>query len=143
MPEEVIHLRVDNEPYPLSNGDIKDYIHEARTSVMITGLDDWFWTAYCFVDAKFKGSEHKESIDSYANPEGPHRPLNARTPARDPLSCGKREVNLPTWNPRQYFLQILSIRMEQVKQEWENSVFLLLRHIKPCVCNRYQNQHEV
>ncbi|CAG8957343.1 hypothetical protein HYFRA_00010769 [Hymenoscyphus fraxineus] len=130
-PEEVIHLRVGKEAHPptVTNN---DYIYEARCSVMVAGIDDWLWTAYCFVDVNFKGSEHRESIENYANPGAPGPP-NLVPPARDPLSCGKREANKPIWNPREYFLYILSIRMEQVKQEWENSVFLLLQHIKPCI----------
>lgn len=28
----------------------EDYIFEAQTSVLVTGLDNWFWTAYCFSD---------------------------------------------------------------------------------------------
>lgn len=130
---------MENEAGPLRAGGVKDYIYEARTSLMITGLDDWFWTAYCFADIKFKGSEHRESIENYANPAGPLKPPNSRIPTRDPISCGKMEADRPIWNPRQYFLHILSIRMEQVKQEWDNSVFLLLRHIKPCVCYHCRN----
>jgi hypothetical protein len=39
--EDVIHLEMNSRPSDDSDG-LKDYIHEAQISVMVTGLDDWF-----------------------------------------------------------------------------------------------------
>lgn len=117
--EEVIHLGLDD----MSMGDERDYIHEAQVSVMVTGVDDWFWTAYCFVDIYFKEDEHSEKVTTLSSPVNP----------MDPNSCGKYALDRPTWNPRHYFLSILSCRMEQAKQEWSNTVFQLFSDIEPCV----------
>ena len=117
--EPVIHLSIANEPV----NEEDDYIHEAQLSVMVTGLDHWFWTAYCFSDIYFKDQDHIEQLSTLA------RPLNPL----DPHSCGKFSLNQPIWDPRHYFLRTLSCRMEQVKQEWNNTVFQLFEDIEPCV----------
>jgi hypothetical protein len=112
-----------NDGPPSEENKHKAYIHEAQISIMVTGLDDWYWTAYCFVDVYFKESGHRESVGHYSNA------------GRDPLSGGKTSVtrDKPTWLPREYFLQLLTYRMEQAKQEWNNVVYQLFRHIQPCV----------
>ncbi|KAG4415773.1 hypothetical protein IFR04_011073 [Cadophora malorum] len=115
--EEVIHLSLD----PLHPRLERDYIHEAQVSIMVIGIDDWFWTAYCFADVYFKGEEHTEQVHVM------HR-NNA-----DPHSCGKYFLDRPIWNPRHYFLRSLSCRMEQVKQEWYNTIFQLFEDIEPCI----------
>lgn len=124
--EEVIHLGTRNQT---ENGDVKDYIHEAQISVMVTGIDDWFWTAYCFVDIYFKDDEHSERVEQYVTP-----PMKM-----DPLCGGKFTLDRPIWNPRHYFLRTLSCRMEQVKQEWNNVVFQLFQDIEPCVSNLFRS----
>jgi hypothetical protein len=127
--EEVIYLNLKDKD-AISDGDGKKdeekaYIHEAQISIMVTGLDDWYWTAYCFVDVYFKSPGHRESVEYYSDTN------------RDPLSGGKTSTvrDKPTWLPREYFLQLLAYRIEQVKQEWANAVYQLLRHIQPCVCD--------
>lgn len=102
----------------------RDFIHQAQISVMVTGIDDWFWTAYCFVDTYFKSVGHSESAQHFSDLGW----------ANDPFSCGKYAINRPIWTPRHYFLQVLSCRMEQVKQEWNNSVSRLFNLIDPYVC---------
>lgn len=79
--EEVIHLNMDRPPskQSLIDEDFNDFIYKAQLSVMITGLDDWFWTAYCFVDVYFKGSKHNEHVESYFS--------SHKKP--DPHFCGK------------------------------------------------------
>jgi hypothetical protein len=122
--EEVIFLKLEDHEVVLEdkNGEDKAYIHEAQISVMITGLDDWYWTAYCFVDVYFKGMGHRESVEAYSSS------------GMDPLSGGRTSRDRPTWLPREYFLQLLTYRLEQVKQEWNNTVYQLFGHIQPCVC---------
>ncbi|PVH84094.1 hypothetical protein DL98DRAFT_652134 [Cadophora sp. DSE1049] len=115
--EEVIHLSLDHQHTTAE----RDYIHEAQVSIMVIGVDDWFWTAYCFADVYFKSEEHTEQVGVM------HR-NNA-----DPHSCGKYFLDRPVWNPRHYFLRSLSCRMEQVKQEWNNTIFQLFEDIEPCI----------
>ena len=80
-----------------------EYLCEAQVSVLVTGIDEWFWTAYCCVD-KYFGSE--ETVQNYYDK------------GLDALSGGERWLRLPIWNPREYFLFILSCRFQQATKEW-------------------------
>lgn len=81
----------------------KEYLCEAQISVLVTGLDEWFWTVYCCVDTYF-GSE--ETIQYYHDEH------------LDAPSGGERFARYPVWNPRGYFLHILSRRFRQATKEW-------------------------
>ena len=133
--EEVIRLEIKGHDHTASYAEdddgTRDYIHEAQISVMITGIDDWFWTAYSFVDIYFKDESNTESVDYYSRTD----PLR---PPMDPHSCGNYEADQPIWNPRHFFLRALSCRMEQVKQEWNNVIFQLFQQIDPCVFAHFQ-----
>lgn len=123
MAEEVIHLQRKNS-HPSRSAKKRDYIYEAQSSVMVTGVDDWVWTAYCFVDVYFKGVRHSEDVNT----------LSEQTIRFDPHSGGNRHpVDPPLWLPREYFLRTLTARMGQVKQEWNNSVSRLLQGTEPYV----------
>jgi hypothetical protein len=128
--EEVIPLEMKGHDHaaPRSAEDdrSKDHIHEAQISFMVTGIDNWFWTAYTFVDTYFKDDDNTESAASYCR-------TSPENPPMDPHSCGQYEADKPIWNPRHYFLRSLSCRMEQVKQEWNNVIFQLFQQIDPCV----------
>jgi hypothetical protein len=112
---------------PAANEGMHAYIHEAQVSIMVTGIDDWVWTAYCFVDVYFKNARHSQRVQQLSNP-----PVR-----RDPHSCGKHSAEEPKWLPREYFLRSLQARMHQVTDEWENSVSELKKQIEPYVrlCN--------
>lgn len=83
------------------------FYYEAQISFLITGVDEWYWTAYCCVDTFF-GSE--QSLDEYLACED------------DGPSGGGRSAFFPAWNPREYFLIVLSRRFMQVTQEWRNLI---------------------
>ncbi|KAH8779452.1 hypothetical protein F5882DRAFT_406984 [Hyaloscypha sp. PMI_1271] len=121
--EEVMYLPIQGHASPPSD-DIPEYIYESQISVMVSGIDDWVWTAYCFVDVYFKGNIHTEKVEHYSSDA-----INRM----DPHSCGKYAADRPVWDPRKYFLRALSARMEQVREEWENSVSLLMFQIDPYI----------
>ena len=100
---------------------VQDWFYEAQISVLVTGIDEWFWTVYCFVDTYF-GSE--ETVDYYHE-----RGLDA-------LTGGEKASHYPAWNPRGYFLQLLSLRLKQATQEWSNVVDALddRLHHHVCLC---------
>ena len=75
------------------------HLYEAQISVLVTGVDEWFWTAYCFAETFF-GSE--ESIQFYYENDF------------DAFTGGEKSASFPVWNPREYFLSILSRRLKQV-----------------------------
>jgi len=82
-----------------------DYIYEAQVSILITGVDEWFRTADCCTDIHF-GSE--ETVLYYYEYD-----LDAPT-------GGEKSTNYPIWNPREYFLLVLSCRVRQITKEWSN-----------------------
>jgi hypothetical protein len=131
--EQVMYLPMQDD-VSLSSNELPEFIYESQLSVMVTGIDDWVWAAYCFVDIYFKAhgtaEECIEQVEYYANPRVY---ANARV-ERDTHSCGKYPASLPIWDPREYFLRSLSARMEQVREEWTNSVNLLIYQIEPYVC---------
>ncbi|KAE9366670.1 hypothetical protein N431DRAFT_495096 [Stipitochalara longipes BDJ] len=121
--EEVMHLPNEGHASPKSR-DMPEYIYESQISVMVSGIDDWIWTAYCFVDVYFKESIHTEQVEYYSSHADDRM---------DPHSCGKYAADRPVWDPRKYFLRALSARMEQIREEWDNSVSLLMYQIDPYV----------
>lgn len=89
------------------------------------GIDEWFWTAYCCVETYF-GSE--QSIQRYHDGE-----LDAPT-------GGARPTHMPVWNPRHYYLLVLSRRVRQVTKEWANLVNTIDKrlecHVRKCIAQR-------
>jgi hypothetical protein len=79
------------------------FYYEAQISCLLIGVDEWYWTAYCCTDTFF-GSEQPPS--SYAE-------LGLDAPTGGSLLSSK-----PVWNPRDYFLRVLSARMSQATKEW-------------------------
>ena len=86
---------------------VPEYLYEAQISVLVTGIDEWFWTAYCCAETYF-GSE--ETMQFYH-----HRKVDAPT-------GGFKPKLYPIWNPREYFLLVLCRRFRQVRTEWANVV---------------------
>lgn len=95
-----------------------EWFHEAQISLLVVGIDEWYWTAYCCVDTYF-GSE--EPITFYLEND-----LDAPT-------GGGRHMKEPVWNPREYFLMVLSRRMAQVVMEWSNVTSYLEQQLGPHV----------
>jgi hypothetical protein len=88
--EEFMYLQMQNHK-TLAPEDLPEYIYESQLSLMVTGIDDWVWAGYCFVDVYFKGERHSEQVEHY---------LNAQTkmdPLMDPLCCGKYPADPPIW----------------------------------------------
>ncbi|KAB8276290.1 hypothetical protein BDV30DRAFT_235745 [Aspergillus minisclerotigenes] len=94
--------------------DDSDCIYEAQLSLVVSGVDDYFWTACFCEDSYFRG---KNPIPDYLEDkvDGP--------------SFGLRMSKYPIWDPRYYFLSILSIRMSQVAMEWTVIVGTLEGHL--------------
>ena len=65
-----------------------EQIHEAHISLLVAGIDEWYWTAYCCVDRYF-GSE--DNIQFY---------LDNQFDA--PIGGSERRTEFPVWNPREY-----------------------------------------
>jgi hypothetical protein len=90
-----------------ANTHSNEYLHEAQISFLVVGTDEWWWTAYCLADTFF-GSEIEMALYHERQYDAP---------------CGGlQHVYLPAWNPREYFLLVLSRRLTQVTKEWSNIV---------------------
>jgi hypothetical protein len=87
-------------------------LYEAQISIVVTGIDQYVWTAYGFVDTYF-GSE--ESVEGYHQMKGRHCPRLGRP---DPLAAGRIAADEPIWRPRDYFMKVLEIRTNHVVREW-------------------------
>ena len=95
-------------------------LYEAQISFLLVEVDEWYWTAYCFVETYF-GSE--KSIDWYR--EAPPEPNQPISPPFDGPTGGCQLSTLVVWNPREYFLFVFSRWMSQIAMEWNNIVSAL------------------
>ncbi|KAF2084415.1 hypothetical protein K490DRAFT_68722 [Saccharata proteae CBS 121410] len=88
-----------------------EHYHEASLSLVVVGLDEWQWSAYCLVDTYFEPSRRKAAYatepdyDHWEDPDGP-------------AAGGANEFKGPMWNPREYFLVVLARRVQQVVMAW-------------------------
>jgi len=85
------------------------YYYEAQTSILVTGLDEYFWTVYCVVETYY-GSEENEW--TYLTEQDP----------LDPPTGGAKWLKWPHWNPREYYLRIVSQRIGQATEEWKSLI---------------------
>ncbi|KAJ5759384.1 tumor suppressor protein LOH1CR12 [Penicillium odoratum] len=81
----------------------QDAIYEAQLSLIVFGVDEFFWTAYFCEDAYLRANN---PIAEYLQDEV------------DGPSSGLRMSQFPIWDPRYYFLSILVIRTSQITMEW-------------------------
>ena len=109
-------------PSSVADPRVSEYFHESQISFLISGYDEWFWTAYCFVDTFFAS---ESTVQTYH--EG----------GVDAASGGERFVEYPIWNPREYFLLVLSMRFRQVTKEWFILVNTLDSRLDVYVCHLY------
>jgi hypothetical protein len=85
-------------------------LHEAQISYVVTGSDDWRWIGYAFVDTELDGLLTDLSEDDLSF---------------DRVAAGEIHAKSPLWRPRDHWVKVLDIRIEQVRKEWEYLVFKL------------------
>lgn len=98
------------------NSGPQDRIYESQFSLIICGLDDFFWTAYFCADGYHTAMD---TVDDYLK-QGVDGP-----------SGGQKRCDWPIWDPRFYFLAVLAIRMSQVTAEWTVLVQELEDYLDP------------
>ncbi|KIW20657.1 hypothetical protein PV08_01234 [Exophiala spinifera] len=101
------------------NGE-KSYLYQAQISCVLTGVDEWRWVAYCFVDSYFDG-DCGEVASQYKKDQ---------TDGFDthPFEYGQTAKH--TEEARDFFLNVANIRVHQVFQEWTNVVKSLEKSIR-------------
>jgi hypothetical protein len=101
--------------YPLLDAD--ECIHEVQISFLLTGIDEWFWTAYCCVETYF--GDTGDTAQGYFT----------RNPQLDAPTGGASPLKRPIWNPREYLLRVLRCRIKQVMKEWSSIVFVVEKRL--------------
>jgi hypothetical protein len=100
------------EPLPLriESSDKEDlYYHEAQTSSLCWGPDEWFWTEIFLVDTYFGSEPRLRTYLDSTKPGGGNDP---------PLGGGGTMRFSPHFDPREYFLRKLDRRFDQVAKEY-------------------------
>jgi hypothetical protein len=87
---------------------------------------------YCFVDTYFEAEEVKETVQSYHEDS-----LADEGMLTDPFTLGERNANDPIQKPREYFLEVFRVRIDQVKCEWEQVVAKVQESIRKYIPVRY------
>ena len=114
-------------PLQLEVDDKKEiYYHEAQISSLCWGPDEWFWTELFLVETYF-GSEPDLS-DYLDPPQG--------TATRDPTTRHYSQPS-PCWDPRQYWLEQLEVRLTQVNHEYVALIRTLTRRMEAYVSNQF------
>jgi hypothetical protein len=105
----------------------QECLYEAQVSCLVTGLDDFAWVAYVFQDSYYQNPDDSASVESSQYHE------YHDDPRMDPLCAGKYPSDRPIWLPREYFLRVYDVRVEQARKEWSNTVHTLLDRVQPYV----------
>jgi hypothetical protein len=92
-------------------------IHEAQTSCVITGSDEWRWVGYGFIDTEIDGFLTDKDDLSF-----------------DQIAAEEIDATKPIWRPRGYWLKVFEIRIEQVRKEWEYLIYKVELSVNQYVC---------
>ncbi|KAJ4344545.1 uncharacterized protein N0V89_012289 [Didymosphaeria variabile] len=90
-------------------------IEPAHISITVCGVADRRWKAYAFVDGDEEMSEGE---------------FDYGTVVPDMLTDRDTDANCPIWNPREYFLLVVLIRLDQVAREWESLIRKIVRGVR-------------
>ncbi|OAL06614.1 hypothetical protein IQ06DRAFT_371770 [Phaeosphaeriaceae sp. SRC1lsM3a] len=100
-------------------------IHQAHISVTVGGTDNMRWFVYCFEDRYFDEDGQLGQDEQTEEHQS------------DQIAKGEFGAENPIWNPREYFLRVLLIRMSQVQKEWKELVRYIETGIKEYSWGRY------
>ncbi len=106
-----------------SNSNQSDYLYQGQMSCVVSGIDKYKWIAYLLADTYLESGD--QSFVEYLHDDYLEGGLR-----RDPLTDGVCDAEIPTWDPREYFLKVLEIQSTKVRQEWVNLVDSLQRIIR-------------
>jgi hypothetical protein len=79
-------------------------MHETEISYVVTGSDDWRFVGYSFVDQELDGLLTDKSEEDLSF---------------DQIAAEEIEANFPIWRPRDHWVMVLEVRIEQIRREWE------------------------
>ncbi|KAH8422123.1 Arginine--tRNA ligase [Colletotrichum scovillei] len=104
-----------------------DYLHEAQTSICVTGRDTSHWTAIGLTDSYFEDDSDPNNeyllpfyvTDPYPDPDMTSCELDALSIAN--LTAD----NVSVTDPREYFLLVVKFHVVRITQHWMNVLFKL------------------
>jgi hypothetical protein len=85
-------------------------LQEAQISIVLTGIDDWRWTGYGFVDAEVDGLLEDISKEELGF---------------DQVARGEHEAKFPIWRPLDYWARVAEVRISQTTRHYENIMYKL------------------
>ncbi|KAK2051806.1 hypothetical protein LY76DRAFT_673520 [Colletotrichum caudatum] len=109
----------------LNNDTTADVLHECHTSVVMTGWNLDFWTAWCLNDTYYydddnNGCYNEDMLSYYVKADQSDEDYDF-SHELDPLSIGNLFADRASpKDPRDYFLLILKFRIQKCKEEWAN-----------------------
>ncbi|RYP92940.1 hypothetical protein DL770_000990 [Monosporascus sp. CRB-9-2] len=121
--QDVTFLRTLLEKNDNSGNDI---IYQAKVSCLVSGWDHYSWVAYMFIDLYFEESNVDGDLESIAYYE---QQLSDHGVRLDPFTAGETTSYAALREPREYFLQVLAVRLSKIKHEWEH----LVLHIEEAI----------
>ncbi|KAL3293589.1 transcription factor SEF1 [Colletotrichum asianum] len=108
-------------------------IYSGHVGFLVTGYDQWRWTAILATDTWFNTGECvTDKVERYQFDLEDGMLL-------DPLGGGQDDATKPIWEPRAYFLRIVLLRIGQVADEWE----LLRNNLEGGVDNMVDRQKQL
>lgn len=108
----------------MENGEntVVHYLYEAQSSCVITGYNNSYWTAFSFSDTYFyPGANSHDPLVCGDNEDMlPYYDGDDDDEVTDPLTIDNSAVPHNELDPRHYFLTILSVRLDKIKDEWDS-----------------------
>lgn len=103
-------------------------MQEAQISCVISGIDDWLWVGYRFVDS---------DVDGFLA-DFPKEDMQF-----DQIACQRLDANRSIWQPRSYWVKIFELRIASIGKQWEFNLYKLQCAIDAHVCHSALLQNEV
>ncbi|KAF6826786.1 hypothetical protein CPLU01_09454 [Colletotrichum plurivorum] len=106
--------------------DTVDGVYASQISCLVSGYDQWRWTALMLIETWFEEVDDdpsRDMVSSYANDMEDGMLL-------DPFSQGRDDMAKSLLFPRYHFLRTMQVRLTQCKDEWENIFSKVQRAIK-------------
>lgn len=86
------------------------WVCDSQVSVLVSVVDVYGWTAYMFEDTYYKAREPSKELDVFCSKPGFYFP--------DALTAGIYD-STRFIGPREYFVKVLQIRIDQAFREWQ------------------------
>lgn len=96
-------------------------LYEANISVVISGWDHCRWVSWTFSNTHSDPTCRKDDDEL--------REDYCATDGNGPNNGKVIEADSPTWDPREYWLRVVNIRMSLICEEWRWLIMNIARHI--------------